>query len=166
MPETTSGWTPRGTAQVNFRAGELQDDLEARTEAGQGLALTAKRDLERYYCQLKLALPTFSEAEASLIVDVQNGTMVEPHTAGFLWANVADALDDGYAEKWQVDGPALVARLRNLTPFEALAVADACERFWRGPYRREGPLGDALRAVGLVKREQAVPPSQALSFRA
>lgn len=140
------------TPLVQFRAGTLLEALQNRTDDGQSLSPTAQRDLARYYYHLRLALPTFTEAEASLICDVMNGTLTEPHTASLLWANVADALEDGYAEKWKVDGDTLALRLRALSPFEALAVADACERFWRGPYRKED-MARALREAGLVKRE-------------
>lgn len=143
---------------ISFRPGEIKDDLIARTRGGtedatgKWLSQIAQRDLERYYYLLRVSLPTFTVNEAQLICDVMNGTITEPHTASLLWANVADALEDGYAEKWSVDGDALVKRLRALTPFEQLAVADAVERFWR----RVGAGIDEtneerVRAVGLVR---------------
>lgn len=148
-------WTPRGTPQVNFRAGEMLPDLEARTaRSSGGLAVTASRDLERYYYHLKMALAsvTLTTDQAQLIVDVMNGTITEPHTASLLWASVSDALDDGLAEKWDVDGLNLVNMLRHLPPFTALAIADACERFWnRVAAGREETNEERLRAVGLLR---------------
>jgi hypothetical protein len=67
-----------------------------------------------------------------------------------LWAEIADALDDGLAAKWGVDGEALVAKLRALSAGQSLAVMDAIERAWRHPDRGED-FGAALRAVGLVR---------------
>lgn len=147
-----SDWTPRGTPQVNFRAGGLLPALEARTDTGSSIARTASRDLDRYYTLLAREVPTFTEGEGSLIVDALNGTLTEPHTASLLWANIADALEDGLAEKWHVDGAALVERLRKLTPFQSLAVADAAERFWISA-TLDGAMTHAerLRKVGLVR---------------
>jgi hypothetical protein len=135
-----------------FRAGPLRADLDARTPADQSFVETVRRDLTRYYFLLPRALPTFSDAEASLIVDALNGTIFHPETIGLLWAEIDEAVRNaGLAEKWRVDGAALVSRLRDLSFVEALAIVDAVERFWRGPYRQEGPMRERLLAVGLVK---------------
>ena len=133
--------------QIQFRAGGIEPELTARAGGAESPSLVARRDLERYYYLLRRALPTFTEPEASLIVDACNGWLIEPHTAPLLWAEVDDAIRmDGLAEKWGVDGASLVARLRALTPFESLAVADAAERF------RLAPNDDGqLRRVGLVR---------------
>jgi hypothetical protein len=146
---------------VTFNPGELEDDLLARVDTlppdRAGMSRVGQRDLARYYYHINLALShlTFTQAEASLIVDVMNGTLTEPHTAALLWASVDDALEDGYAAKWGVDGKqaqALVARLRALTPFESLAICDACERFWnRVAAGREETNEERLRAVGLLR---------------
>lgn len=144
-----------GTAQIGFRAGDLEPQLQARAGQGGSLGLTARRDLERYYALLARELPTFTESEAMLLCDVMNGTLTEPHTASLLWANVSDALEDGYAEKWHVDGLALVARLRHLSPIQAMAVCDACERFWHlvasGDARSNA---ERVRVVGLTRARE------------
>lgn len=145
-----------GSPQIHFRAGDLLAALAARTGPRQGtLSGAARRDLDRYYRMLHLALSSarlrLTVAEASLVVDVLNGTLTEPHTASLLYAEVAEALEDGVAEKWGVDGPGLVTRLQALTAFEALALADAAERFWLIIQRTPGAdRVTALRAVGLV----------------
>ena len=141
-----------GTPRVAFREGDLATAFAARRRGEESISTVADRDLHRYYALLARALPTFTEAEASLLVDALNGLITEPHTAHLLWANIEDALGDGLAEKWGVDGPALVARLRALTPFAALAVADAAERWWNGPHTDEARAA-SLRAVGLTKGE-------------
>lgn len=143
--------------RVQFRAGDLlpallartaEDPVEGYTEGA--LSQTAQRDLERYYALLKLSLPAFSEAEASLIVDALNGSMLESHSGHLLWAEIDDAVREGLAEKWGVAGPALVERLRALPPFAQYAVWEAAEVWWNGPYR-EADWGASLRAVGLVR---------------
>lgn len=158
-----------GTQQINIRAGELLPDLQARLGTGNTgtLADVLRRDLTRYYYAIESALlkvantDLFSDAEVSLIVDVQNGTLNEPHTIALIWANVADAveLEDRLAEKHGVDGPLLVRKLRALTPFERTAVADAVERWWQSTHDDQQPeLTDEQRhrLVGLIREDRAV----------
>ena len=135
--------------RVQFRAGEMLPALQARAdvESEAAIAAVAQRDLTRYYDLLRRSLPTFTEPEASLLMDACNGWHIEPHTAPLLWAQIADSLADGLAEKWGVDGPALVARLRALSYAQALAICDAVEVAWRSGL----PTGEALRRVGLVR---------------
>lgn len=136
---------------IVFRAvDELTADLTARTGAN-SLGLTAQRDLERYYALLAAELRTVSltAAEALLIADALNGTLWEPHTIRLLWAGVDDAIRlDGLAEKWQVDGAALVAKLRALTPGQTVAVIDAVERAWQAD---SDDLRERLVRVDLLK---------------
>lgn len=146
---TTTTTTSKQAPPVSFRDRAVETELETRADGRLSPGRVAARDLARYYYLLHRAVPSFSEPEASLIVDAMNGLMTEPHTAGLLWANIADAVrDDSLDEKWDVDAPALVARLRALTPFEQLAVADASERFWQRP---ELSTSENLRRVGLVR---------------
>lgn len=142
---------PRRPHPIAFRDREVEDQLRQRASAGRSPAQVAARDLARYYALLHRSLPAFSAPDASLIVDACNGWFVEPHSAPLLWAEVADAISlDGLDAKWGVDGPALVARLRALTPFEALAVCDAIERAWKHLGAGED-IAATLRAIGLVR---------------
>ncbi len=135
--------------RIEFRAGPVAGPISDRTGTiSEGLV--ARRDLERYYALLdhELARVELSEAEASLICDALNGTLMDPHSYRLLWAEVADAVRlDGLDAKWGVDGDALVERLRALSPGAMMAVVDAVERFWLSP----NPLGENLRRVGLVR---------------
>ncbi len=141
---------------IQFRAGDtLLLEIQARDE-GHGPGPTARRDLERYYYMIRSSTPTFSEAEARLLVDALSGIITEPHTAHLLWAVVDDAIRLGRLdEKWGVDGWALVQRLRNdLTPFEALAIADAVERVWSlMADAKSTPITDVIIRVGLIQDE-------------
>lgn len=141
---------------IQFRAGDtLLLEIQARDE-GHGPGPTARRDLERYYYMIRSSTPTFSEAEARLLVDALSGIITEPHTAHLLWAVVDDAIRLGRLdEKWGVDGWALVQRLRNdLTPFEALAIADAVERVWSlMADAKSTPITDVIFRVGLLQDE-------------
>lgn len=141
-------------APVQFRDVALEEQLEERVGAAtDSKSAVAKRDLERYYYHLAAARRSaldklgLSENEALFLCDLANGTLWEPHTAQLLWAQVADGEIE--AGQWNVDAAWLAQRLRTLTPFEAMAVADALERWWAAP----GELSHAerLEKVGLAK---------------
>jgi len=142
--------------RIEFRAtrSRLGDELRRRAPAQQNGNLTqvATRDLERYYHALQEALKTveLTEREAILLCDACNGLLVEPHTVQLLWAQVADAIRlDGLDRKWGVDGEALVARLRNYSYWQQLAITDAVERWWA--LADKSDRAASLREVGLVK---------------
>lgn len=82
---------------------------------------------------LKQAQAILTRAEASAVLDVQNGTFTQPVTLwldGALAHQIHDAIPDGMAEKWGIDGPALVAKLEGLSQIENLALVDWAARFW------------------------------------
>lgn len=137
---------------VQFRDQIIESALSARQSGGESPGMTACRDLDRYYTLLARALGMVSLApnEALAICDALNGSRMDATSAAFLWAEIADALPDGLAAKWDIDGPALVARLRALTPAQSLAIVDAVERWWRLP-EEAGDNEDRLRAVGLIR---------------
>ena len=143
------------TNLIKFRADkQLTPQLQER--AGETFVpspdLVAQRDLERYYLMLKFALPTFSMAEAMLIVDAMNGIILEPMTIQLLWANVADAIElDGLDQKWHVDGKSLIQRLRGLSRVEHMALFDAIERAWNSATYRIDSMEERVRKVGLVR---------------
>jgi hypothetical protein len=135
--------------------GGLRGALEARSrdDSRAALSSTAQRDAERYYHCLRKTLETveLTEPEASLLCDAINGILMEPHTMPLLWANVDDAVRfGGLDRKWHVDGPALVERLRSLSYAQALAVVDAVERWWSGPFQQPDRTA-SLREVGLIR---------------
>lgn len=137
-------------APVSFRNADLESELKTRVNtmsASQGLI--AARDLQRYYTMLKHALKTVNleRNEALLLCDVSNGTIWDVSTVKLLYAQVEDSLEDGYAEKWDVDAPALIAKLRKLNGFQCLAVVDAIERWWNLEIQDHD---ERLKIVGLV----------------
>lgn len=141
---------------IQIRPGQtfLLPHLELRGATTNGAAAeVVKRDLARYYDALALALTSveLSVGEASLIVDALNGTRIDIQTAQLLAAEIADSLDDELAEKWQVDGPALVAKIEGWNLLQRLAVSDAVERFWSAGNSVE-VMSDRLAAVGLLRR--------------
>ncbi|HMQ31877.1 MAG TPA: hypothetical protein PKD53_14205 [Chloroflexaceae bacterium] len=142
--------------KVQFRPAALAAALATRADADDNahVSQVAQRDLGRYYELMALALASVNLApgEAALVVDALNGTIADVQTAQLLAYEVQDSLADGLAVKWDVDGAALVATIGAWSLAQRLAVVDAAERFWRGPYRGEGPIADKLAAVGLIRR--------------
>jgi hypothetical protein len=129
--------TPRPTPpRVSMRLGELAPLVDARAEdeTNEGRAQAMRVMVERYnWLVYSAARPRFSVPEWRLVCDALNGSMFRdrPDSLGFLWAQVADAITlNGADRKWEVDGPALVKRLRALTPGELIATVDVVERFW------------------------------------
>jgi len=94
-------------------------------------------------------LPKFSRAEWSAIFDANNGgpfpgSKPEAILTG-IWANVADCHRlDALGEKWEVDCMAIVKRLRNLTPAEAMSVAESCRYFWDFCHLNTDEIFDSL----------------------
>lgn len=145
---------------IQFRVGadgELRGNLGVRASQwlDESMHLVARRDLERYYELLVrlLARIELSDGEAFLIVDVLNATSSDVRSAGMLWAEIDDGIAlEGLADKWGVDGPALVAKVRGWNLAECLAVVDAAERFWVGVERSDKlETRERLVAVGLLK---------------
>lgn len=137
---------------VTFRDKRIEPQLAARARAEESLGLVAARDLARYYALLarERRAAELSRAEALALIDALGGWFADPADAPFLWLEVADALPDGLAAKWGIDGPALVAKLQALPPGQAQALVDAAERWWLLP-EENGDNEARLRAVGLIR---------------
>jgi len=104
--------------------------LDALAERGQR-APTINRDLERLYMLYERALRRIdlSVEEACLIVDALNGALYDAKTAHLLPAGVNDSIQmEGLAEKWGVDGEALIKKLSALDELTCMAIIDAAER--------------------------------------
>jgi len=74
----------------------------------------------------------FSEAEMMALRDVANGWIAEPAAmiAGGLALELSDSLPDGIAEKWEIDAPALIAKLNALLYADELALVAGIEAWW------------------------------------
>lgn len=99
-------------------------------------------------------VPRLSAAEGLLIADALSGTACLPHDASLLWSDVQDAIElDRLDEEWDVDGPALVAKLRAASELESRVLLERLhaatllsERHATTP-----SLEESLRLVGLVR---------------
>lgn len=110
--------------------------VEARTGPTEGPSRQwsgiVNRAVERYAETVRRSTLDLQVAEWLLVCDALNGHLAEPASAiATVWADVADAIQmDGLADKWHVDGPALVERLQALPYAGLVAVVDVAERFW------------------------------------
>lgn len=114
---------------------EVVEQVERRVDAVRGgFSGTLSECLARYFEALRRARTelqaVFSGKELALLCDVLNGSLMQSYSVPLLYAEVEDSLPDGYAEKWEVDGPTLVERLRNLSYIQNAALVDAVERWW------------------------------------
>lgn len=75
----------------------------------------------------------FSEGELMAVRDCCNGTWFEPAALidGAVLANFEDSIQDGIAEKWEIDAQAAIVKLRALTFAEQVALVEDIEAFWR-----------------------------------
>jgi hypothetical protein len=158
MPQTQSN-------SIQFRAEPaLLRDLDAQLgpidadgpNAGKLLRAArsnkARETLHYFYYALAVELRTvnFTEQEALLVVDTLNSVLWEPFSVPLLVANVEDSIAEGLAEKWDVDGDALLAKLRALTYTQTLAVIAATRKWWN-TQTATVDRAESLRAVGLLR---------------
>jgi hypothetical protein len=131
----------------------LDPDIAAELDTrGDNRSAVIRRDLERLCTLYQRSLPRdLTEKEACLIVDVLNGTLMDANTAHMLYAEVEDGIAlEGLAEKWDVDGPDMVEKLKVLSDIQCLAVIDACERFWSTPDDRRS-IPETVREMFRIK---------------
>ena len=122
----------------------LLDQIEER---GGARSTIISRDLERLYTLYQRALrrADLTIDEACLITDALNSSLYTADTAHLLWAGVEDAVrHENLAEKWGVDGQALVEKLKSLSEIQSMAVIDAAERFWSQQKYRDQDMREAV----------------------
>lgn len=141
--------------------GRVLQAAEITATVEDGLAeLRQQRDLRRYrdILQRVLAALDLSIDEACCICDVLNGSgdfaLYDPETDH--WPFVRAEIEDGIRlnktdEKWDVDGAALLQKLRGCEPVELLAIADAAERFWQSDLSRDGR--ELVVELGMAREE-------------
>ncbi len=83
--------------------------------------------------------PELTINEALLIVDATNGIIIHPDILAeqLLWMNVEDAIQmDALDKKWEVDGAALVNKLKALSNQEAVTLLEKIKQFWGEQYHQ------------------------------
>lgn len=127
---------------------------------------------------LRSARPALSPNEWRLLCDLLNGTLLSMPHARMLCYEFEDALrmdsarpvnlkeawaphGDSWSHKWQVDAPALLARLQALPPVQLAAILDVVRRWWASQGVEDHPVPgedgyvesvDPLRVDGLLER--------------
>jgi hypothetical protein len=132
----------------------LRQRAELDTPAG-----VIRRDLERYYvgCEAALRKLQFDWHDANILVDLV-GTL-DASNARYLWAELDEGLrrqSRDYAEGGadHARAQALVAQLRAISPFDAIAVIDALEIYWDN-YKNNG--NDRTRALDISRLTTDLP---------
>ena len=111
----------------------LTDRAEAVLAGGDSLSGSINRLADRYYEIMRRSRIDLTPAELDAVRDALNGWLAEPAAtiAGGPALEIEDALPDGLTDKWSIDGPALVAKMRALTYAQEVALVDAVEQYWR-----------------------------------
>lgn len=132
--------------------GNLNEEIIRRSDNEQSKSGVLQRDALRYYAILPYLLPKFSVDEASFLVGVLNGCKYgDVNSIKRLWKDADYAVYESNAAHCTIDGNALVTRLQAMDVPQYMAIIDAVERYWCGPYHKDGPMEERLREVGLVK---------------
>lgn len=112
---------------VQFRDADLEPWLDTIAEPHESRGLAAVRMLTWFRAIIddEIKRSRIMPDELNLIADALSGTFVDTTTLRLLWAEVDESLKDGLAEKWDVDGPVLVGRLREMDMAALAAVVIA-----------------------------------------
>lgn len=73
----------------------------------------------------------FTASEMAAILDACNGWLADTASIAQLSIEVEDAMADGLAAKWGINGPQLVAKLERLGYFALWTLADAIASWWQ-----------------------------------
>lgn len=127
-----------------YLAQPIVDAFDIDNDAGETLSGRIAIVAERYRDMIAAHCPELSRNEWFALCDVANGMFFGIGAATsaprMLWAEFDDACrTDSVDEKWEIDGPALVEKLREMTTAEIFAVAEVTRRFW---VRGAGRTGD------------------------
>lgn len=117
----------------SIRPAPVLEEAIALNGGGRGLSHRLAQIGDRYMEILRRTpRPDLSEGEINALRDVCNSTLHEPASMirGSLWLGVEDSLPDGLAEKWRIDGHALVEKLRRLTYPQEVALVEQIESYW------------------------------------
>ncbi len=143
--------------RINLYIGpRLAQLIEERVGDGRSTSSVVNAVADRYLETVRRHTPRLAVNEWLAVFDALNGVWAGDNAALAIQSlpyGVSDHLTlEGAAEKWDVDGPALVKKLEALDWCQRLAVIDAAERFWA---RSDWPA-DRRELVADVVGEQAI----------
>jgi hypothetical protein len=133
----------------------LERALAERVEEGRALRSSSSVIgciADRYCEMVRRSMPALSQHEWMLIFDSLNGVVLSDsaQSVAGLWGGIEDSVNlDGLDKKWQVDGPALINKLRILSYPEQVAITDTAERFWAQYSNKDIDYGEALKGLGV-----------------
>lgn len=131
----------------------IMAEVEKRVEYD-NVSGALNKTLDRYFALLARSLAEWrsqlSDAECALILDATNGTMfADTFSLSHLWAEIADAVSlDSLDRKWEVDGAALVDKIKSSGVLGQAALIDASERWWRRVANGEQPAYSEMLVAG------------------
>ena len=126
---------------ISFRDRDVEPELARRAIGGLSAGQVAARDLARYYDLLSREAQRLdlSTTEVTAIRAATDGTIYGSAAAPYLAGQVREALDNGLAARYGIDGAWLLAKLRALTPSQAVTLVDTLEREAAAPERETAP---------------------------
>ncbi len=122
--------------RISVYVGEqMLSALSNREREGEGLSGLVNSIVDRYWRCCERSMPELKLGEWCCIFDALNGCWMQEFAESlptYLIAEVADHIKlNGAAQKWAINGEALLGKLVALDYAQAMAVWDAAERFWR-----------------------------------
>ncbi len=112
---------------------EAQAYVEGHTTEDGSTSGAIYAAIDRLGYLLKTAMPTLTDDEWQLIYDARNGAINTPASqavSGLIGA-IEDAIDlDHLDKKYDIDGVALLAKLKKLDRVGRMAVLDSAEQYW------------------------------------
>ena len=118
--------------RINLRGNDLITAAMNNNGGGTGITARITQICDRYAEIMRRSLPRLSatELEAVQAAMVSRQPTNASAVRGMIWLAVEDALIDGLAEKHEIDGPALVGKLKALTYPEDVALLEVVEAHW------------------------------------
>jgi len=117
------------------------DRLKSRAGEDAPISAQIAEDLSLCWGLLDRGLQTarakLTQAEAKLLLDVQNSTFWDSSQI-MLWLHggLQHQVSDGIAldrldQKWEIDGPAMLKKIEAMTELETVALLEWCRWMWR-----------------------------------
>lgn len=110
--------------------GEIAELLEQRATPGYGaISGTIQRIIDRYAECCRRSLPELSRDQWCAVLSAVDSAPPDPaHSVAWAIHIVEDALRDGHADGWRIDGDELLAAMREWTHAERMAAVDMAEQ--------------------------------------
>lgn len=109
---------------------EIHGSVSAGTEAAVEAYINLRMRI------IKQVMAQFSRLELSVLVDILNATIFDPHFAAIpemLSYSLADANEfENIGKKWEIDIPNLSSKIKELDPASCYFLQEEINRFWYG----------------------------------